>query len=117
MLLPGTRFGTYELIAPLGAGGMGEVYRARDTNLGRDVASTSALSRSSCRRDSEWTWLERLSGERSPPPSAENSDLATPRLLFAQCHRWIEPRSPCGWHVARGHANRNPDEPDDRVDG
>jgi eukaryotic-like serine/threonine-protein kinase len=37
-LVPGTRFGTYEIIAPIGAGGMGEVYRARDTCLDRDVA-------------------------------------------------------------------------------
>ena len=35
---PGTRLGTYEIIAPLGAGGMGEVYRARDAQLSRDVA-------------------------------------------------------------------------------
>ena len=34
----GTRLGTYEIIAPIGAGGMGEVYRARDTKLNRDVA-------------------------------------------------------------------------------
>jgi eukaryotic-like serine/threonine-protein kinase len=34
----GSRLGPYEILSPLGAGGMGEVYRVRDTKLGRDVA-------------------------------------------------------------------------------
>ncbi len=37
-LTPGTRLGSFEIVAPLGAGGMGEVYRARDSRLGREVA-------------------------------------------------------------------------------
>src|SRR5262245_15275974 len=37
-LAPGTRLGSYEVVAPLGAGGMGEVYRSRDPRLNREVA-------------------------------------------------------------------------------
>src|SRR5580658_7798987 len=37
-LAAGTKLGPYEILAPIGAGGMGEVYRARDTTLKRDVA-------------------------------------------------------------------------------
>ena len=37
-LLPGARLGPYEITGAIGAGGMGEVFRARDTRLNRDVA-------------------------------------------------------------------------------
>ena len=37
-LTPGTRLGQYEIVGSLGAGGMGEVYRARDPRLDREVA-------------------------------------------------------------------------------
>src|SRR5512132_2765867 len=38
MLIAGTLLGTYEILGPLGAGGMGEVYRAKDLRLGREIA-------------------------------------------------------------------------------
>ena len=53
-LSTGMRLGQYEILAPIGAGGMGEVYRAADSKLGREVAikvlpEAFEIGRASCR--------------------------------------------------------------------
>jgi len=58
MPTPGSKIGPYEVVESIGAGGMGEFYRARDTKLGRDVAIKvlpEELSRDKERLD----WFER----------------------------------------------------------
>ncbi len=52
-LAAGTKLGPYEILAPIGKGGMGEVYRARDTRLGRDVAVKISRERFSDRFERE----------------------------------------------------------------
>jgi serine/threonine protein kinase len=52
-LAVGDKLGPYEIVAPIGAGGMGEVYRAHDPRMGRDVAIKVAAERFSERFDSE----------------------------------------------------------------
>src|SRR6266851_4072074 len=57
----GTRLGPYEIVAPIGAGGMGEVYRARDTRLDRAVALKIVPAEFAQRFDREAKTLSQLS--------------------------------------------------------
>jgi serine/threonine protein kinase len=68
-LTSGTKLGPYEVVSPLGAGGMGEVYRARDTRLEREVA---------------------VNQRHAPRPAAETS---APPAASASCRQRDTPRS------------------------
>jgi tetratricopeptide (TPR) repeat protein len=70
-LTPGTRFGPYEIVAPLGAGGMGVVYKARDTRLDRTVA------------------IKLLPEESSPDPARRQRFEHEARMLAALNHPHI----------------------------
>ena len=85
-LSPGDRLGPYEIVAPLGVGGMGEVYRAKDTKLNREVAvkvlpshlSSSEEMRQRFEREAKaisasFERSSRPSGPRIPGPNRSTS--------------------------------------------
>jgi serine/threonine protein kinase len=93
-MTPGSRFGRYSIVEPLGAGGMGVVYRARDEKLERDVA-IKVLSAGSLTRDAR----RRLRKE----------GLALAKLSHPQayefrrcCKRWSETRIALAMIVSEG---------------
>jgi serine/threonine protein kinase len=72
-LAPGSHLGPYEVRGPIGSGGMGEVYRARDTRLGRDVAIKTLPDRFS--RDPDR--LQRFEREAQILAALSHPNLAT----------------------------------------
>ena len=73
-LAPGARLGPYEIFAAIGAGGMGEVYRATDTRLGRDVA-VKVLSEGFAGDPDRRARFEREAREVRDPASAVSSPV------------------------------------------
>jgi hypothetical protein len=109
-LAPGTRLGRYEITAPLGAGGMGEVYRAKDTRLGRDVAVKTlptAVASDPDRRtrfESEARGEARLFPLRDAYSFAETGWGSAPRM-GSMGGNWTTPNPPFGavftYNIAR----------------
>jgi serine/threonine protein kinase len=86
----GSRLGQYEVLATIGAGGMGEVYRARESRLGREVA-VRALPTSLAEDP------ERLPAEHAALPVRGPRRAAAPRRL---AHRGQEAGDVCGHEAA-----------------
>jgi serine/threonine protein kinase len=79
MLTAGSRVAHYEVIAPIGAGGMGEVYRAHDTRIRRDVALKILPSIGIIRRFA-LSFIEVSEGLGDFPPIRDRSDNPGPDL-------------------------------------
>ena len=84
-LAPGTHLGPYEIVGRIGAGSMGEVWKARDTRLGREVAPSGGrggaeepprAARHGGSHDDD-------DGEQPPPPA--------PSLAYAHCTHCVPP--------------------------
>jgi serine/threonine protein kinase len=84
-LSAGTRLGPYEILEPLGAGGMGEVYRARDTRLKRDVA----LKVLPAELASEPERLERFQREAETLAALSHPQIVTIFSVEADEHRFL----------------------------
>ncbi len=85
----GTQLGSYEILAPIGAGGMGEVYRARDTKLKRDVAIKVLPEEMSNDRASSDFGAKRKFWPRSIIPTSRKSTVwKIPAARCVWCWNW-----------------------------
>src|SRR5436190_13429264 len=98
-LSSGEKLGPYEIIAKIGAGGMGEVYRARDPRLGRDVAIKLSAERFSERFDREARAIASL----NHPNICTLHDIG-PNYLVMELVEGEAPRGPLALDTALNYA-------------
>ena len=118
-LAPGVRLGPYEIVAPIGAGGMGEVYRARDTRLERDVAlkilpdEVSADPERRARFEREAKAVAALSHPEHPRDPRRRRPRRHGLRGHGAARRRDAARSPFGWGAAgpEGGGDRRADCP------
>jgi eukaryotic-like serine/threonine-protein kinase len=89
-LSPGDKLGPYEILAPIGAGGMGDVYKAHDTRLGRDVAIKVSQERFSDRFEREARAVAAL----NHPNICTLHDVG-PNYLVMEFVEGESPKGPC----------------------
>jgi serine/threonine protein kinase len=98
-LQAGSHLGPYEIVSPLGAGGMGEVFRARDGRLGREVAITVLPAELASDSDR----LKRFEKEARSASSLNHPNIVTVYDFgSSDSVSWI------AWNASRGNAVRSP---------
>ena len=100
-LAPGTRLGPYEITAQIGAGGMGEVYRAHDSRIGRDVAIKVAAEEFSERSEREARAVAAL----NHPNVCTLHDVG-PNYLVMELVEGEAPKGPLPFQTALGYARQ-----------
>jgi serine/threonine protein kinase len=94
MLLPGGHVGPYEILASIGAGGMGEVVRARDTRLGRVLAIAPSRREGQGRHEVRHSWHPQGSPRRDRSDRQDETEDADLLGLYRQLGMELKAKAP-----------------------